>query len=57
MIEQSFSGGLFSVPNANVKGNFKSSDGKTVLGIFAAQDVSVSNKVIIDESIENQLED
>jgi len=57
LINQSFSGGIFSVPPANIPGNFSSSDGKTVLGIFTAHDVSRSNMVIIDESIESQLEE
>jgi hypothetical protein len=55
MQQQSQTGGLFSVPPANVQGNITSSDGKTVLGMFTAQDVSFSNTVIIDDSIEGQL--
>lgn len=55
MFSQSMTGGSFSVPPANIRGNFSSSDGKNVLGIFTAHDVSTSNKVNIDESIENQL--
>jgi hypothetical protein len=55
MMNQSNTGSLFSVPPANIKGNFTSSDGKPVLGIFVARDVSISNKVIIDQSIEDQL--
>lgn len=55
MINQSSTGSLFSVPAANIKSNFTSSDGKPVLGIFTARDVSVSNKVIIDQTIEDQL--
>jgi hypothetical protein len=55
MQQQSFGGGLFSVPPANIRSNFISSDGKDVLGIFTAQDVSVSNIVIIDDSVEDQL--
>jgi hypothetical protein len=55
MINQSSTGSLFSVPPANIVSNFTSSDGKPVLGIFTARDVSVSNKVVIDQSIENQL--
>ncbi|NQU88276.1 MAG: DUF4249 domain-containing protein [Mariniphaga sp.] len=57
LVNQSFSGSLFSVPTANIKGNFTSSDGKKVLGIFTAHDVSTSNIVVIDESIENQLDE
>ena len=55
MINQSQGGSLFSVPPANLKGNFTSSDGKTVLGMFTAQDVSRSNTVIIDQTIESEL--
>ena len=55
MINQSYGGSLFSVPPANAKGNFISSDGKTVLGMFTAQDVSQSNKVVINDSIEGML--
>lgn len=55
MMNQSSTGSLFSVPPANIKSNFTSSDGKPVLGIFAARDVSISNKVVIDQSIEDQL--
>lgn len=47
---QESTGSIFSVPPANVPGNLTSSDGKTVLGIFSARDVSVGNTVIIDES-------
>ena len=55
MLNQSMTGFLFSVPPANVKGNFTASDGKTVLGMFSAHDVSISNVVIIDDAIEGQL--
>jgi len=55
MINQSSTGSLFSVPTANIAGNFTSSDGKPVLGIFTARDVSVSNEVVIDQKIEDQL--
>jgi hypothetical protein len=55
MINQSSTGSLFSVPAANIKSNITGSDGKPVLGIFTARDVSVSNKVIIDQKIEDQL--
>ncbi|HAH22690.1 MAG TPA: hypothetical protein DCL77_02810 [Prolixibacteraceae bacterium] len=55
MINQASTGSLFSVPPANIKSNFTSSDGKPVLGLFVARDVSISNKVIIDQSIEDQL--
>ncbi len=53
MINQAFTGGPYSVPPANVPGNLTSSDGKRVLGIFSARDISVGNKVIIgDENFE-----
>ena len=55
MINQSSTGSLFSVPAANIKSNFTSSDGKPVLGIFTARDVSISNKVVVDQTIEDQL--
>lgn len=55
MFNQSQSGGMFSVPPANIKSNFTASDGSTVLGLFTAHDVSSSNLVIIDETIESQL--
>jgi len=55
MINQSSTGSLFSVPPANIKSNITASDGRPVLGLFTAQDVSVSNKVIIDQAIEDQL--
>ena len=55
MINQSSTGSLFSVPAANIESNFTSSDGKPVLGIFTARDVSVSNRVVIDQKIEDQL--
>lgn len=55
MLNQSSTGSLFSVPPANIRSNFTSSDGKPVLGVFAARDISVSNKVVIDQSIEDQL--
>ena len=56
MFNQSGTGSLFSVPPANIKSNFTSSDGKLVLGIFAARDISISNKVVIDQSLNDQLE-
>ena len=57
MLNQSQSGGMFSVPPANIKSNFKASDGSIVLGLFTAHDISPSNSVIIDEEIESQLRD
>ena len=56
MINQSSSGGLFSVPVANIKSNFKGSDNKPVLGLFVARDVSVSNPVLINQKLEDQLD-
>ena len=56
MFNQSSTGGLFSVPPANIKGNFTSSDGKPVLGVFVARDISISNKVVITQALNNQLE-
>jgi len=55
MINQGTTGGLFSVPPANIKSNFTGSDGRPVLGVFVAHDVSESNKVVIDQSIDDQL--
>ncbi|HZL11611.1 MAG TPA: DUF4249 family protein [Prolixibacteraceae bacterium] len=55
VINQSSTGSLFSVPAANIKSNFTASDGKPVLGIFTASDVSVSNQVVISQVIEDQL--
>jgi hypothetical protein len=52
---QSTSGGMFSVPPANIPGNFTCSNGKDVLGLFTANDISVSNRVIIDENILGKL--
>ncbi|MGE5394159.1 MAG: DUF4249 domain-containing protein [Candidatus Saccharibacteria bacterium] len=56
MINQGNTGGLFSVPPANIKSNFTATDGKPVLGLFVARDISVSNKVVIDQKIEDQLD-
>lgn len=55
MINQGSTGSLFSVPPANIKSNITSTDGKPVLGLFVARDVSVSNTVVIDQAIEDQL--
>lgn len=55
MMNQNSGGFLFSVPPANAHSNFTSSNGKEVLGLFTAQDVSLSNTLIIDEKIENML--
>jgi len=55
MSNQVNAGSMFSVPPANIPSNFTSSDGDKVVGLFTAHDISISNKVIIDESIEVQL--
>jgi hypothetical protein len=55
MINQSSTGSLFSVPSANIQSNITSSDGKPVLGVFTARDVSVSNKVVVTQAIEDLL--
>lgn len=51
MINQAQTGSFFSVPSANIKSNIVSSDGRDVLGVFTANDVSASNTIIIDEKI------
>ncbi len=55
LFNQAQTGSLFSVPPANIQGNFTASDGKPVLGLFTAHDVSNSNVVVIDERIESGL--
>ena len=55
MINQSSTGSLFSIPPANIKSNFAASDGKPVLGLFTARDVSFSNKIVITQAIVSQL--
>jgi hypothetical protein len=55
MLNQSATGSLFSVPPANIRSTITSSDGKPVLGIFSARDISGSNKVVINQKIEDQL--
>ena len=57
MLNQSQTGGLFSVPPSNIQSNFTASDGSTVLGLFTAQDVSASNKIVINEKLESQLKE
>jgi hypothetical protein len=57
LINQSMSGGLFSVPTANIQSNFTCNNGKDVLGLFTANDVSVSNTILIDDTIEDQLDE
>ncbi|WP_319501517.1 DUF4249 domain-containing protein [uncultured Draconibacterium sp.] len=48
--DQAWAGSPFSVPPANVPSNLISNDGKRILGLFSARDISVGNKVIIDDS-------
>jgi hypothetical protein len=55
VLNQNGSGFIFGVPPANVKGNITASDGKPVMGIFSASDVSISETIIVDSLIENQL--
>ena len=55
MFNQGQTGGFFSVPPANVESNLTATNGKEVLGLFLASDISTSNSVIIDENIENEL--
>jgi hypothetical protein len=55
MLNQNGSGFIFGIPPANVKGNISASDGKPVLGLFSASDVSISKTIIVDSTIENQL--
>ena len=55
MLNQGQTGGLFSVPPANIKSNFVSTDQRLVLGMFTANDVSVSNTVVIDEKLLSEL--
>ncbi len=55
MANQAQTGGIFSVPPANIPGNFIASNGETVLGLFTAHDVSNSNAVLIDQTLEDQL--
>jgi hypothetical protein len=50
MVNQAFAGSPFSVPPANLVSNLSASDGKKVLGIFSARDVSVGNTIVIDSS-------
>lgn len=48
--DQGYSGGMFSVPAANVPSNLTANDGSIVLGLFSVSDVSVSNTIIIEQS-------
>jgi len=50
LTDQAYAGTPFSVPPANLPSNLTSSDGKRVLGIFSARDISVGNTVVINES-------
>jgi hypothetical protein len=52
MVNQAAAGSMFSVPPANIPSNFKASDGQKVVGLFTAHDISISNAVVVDESIE-----
>ncbi len=52
---QKSNNGMYSVPPANIKGNFTASDESTVAGLFTAHDVSLSNTIIIDGYLESQL--
>ena len=51
MFNQAQTGGMFSVPPANIRSNFTASDGNPVLGLFTAHDVSNSNSVLIDQAL------
>ena len=55
MFGQGQTGGFFSVPPANVESNLTANNGKEVLGLFLASDISTSNSVVIDDVIENDL--
>jgi len=50
MQNQAFSGSPFSVPPANLPGNLIANNGKKVLGLFSARDISIGNTVIIDST-------
>jgi hypothetical protein len=56
MMNQAFSGGPFSVPPANLPSNLTSSDGRRILGLFSARDVSVGNTIVLDSSNYTPLE-
>lgn len=49
MIDQAYSGSPFSVPPASVPSNLTSSDGKRVLGLFSARDISRGKQLIIGD--------
>ncbi|MDA3893599.1 MAG: DUF4249 domain-containing protein [Salinivirgaceae bacterium] len=55
MVNQASTGSMFSVPPANIPSNFTASNGEKVYGLFTAHDVSVSNSVVIDQAIENEI--
>ena len=48
--DQAWAGSPFSVPPANVPSNLSSNDGKRILGLFSARDISTGNTIIIDDS-------
>lgn len=50
MVNQAFAGSPFSVPPANLPTNLTASDGKRVLGLFSARDISVGNTIVLDSS-------
>lgn len=50
MQNQAFAGSPFSVPPANIPGNLTANNGRKILGIFSARDVSLGNSVIIDST-------
>lgn len=50
MNDQAWAGGPFSVPPANVPGNLSANNGKRILGLFSARDISVGNTIVIDDS-------
>lgn len=55
LYNQYYSGGLFSVPPSNAASNFTTTGNKKVLGLFQASDISVSETIKIDSTLENQL--
>lgn len=57
MLNQNYAGGMFSVPPANIESNLRASNGKRVLGIFTASDVSDSNVVSVTPELDEQLKD
>lgn len=55
MVNQANSGSLFSVSPANLPTNLTTSSGVKVYGIFNAQDISISNEVVVDSVLISQL--